>query len=176
MGLRIQNNLAAINAHRNLTLADSNLSKSLERLSSGYRINRAADDAAGLAISQGFRADIASFKVAARNASEASSLLQVAEGALDQIGGMLTRLKELATQAASANAGSNLGKIEDEANKLLSEIDRIANTTEYADTALIKGSFGVTYKAAAVAAVSSGNGFNSVSGMRLTRTTPLTPR
>ncbi|RPI74967.1 MAG: flagellin [Desulfobacteraceae bacterium] len=174
MGLRIQNNLAAINAHRQLTISDTALSKSLERLSSGYRINRAADDAAGLAISQGFRADIASFKVAARNASEASSLLQVAEGALDQIGGMLTRLKELATQASSANAGSNLGKIEAEANKLLSEIDRIANTTEYADTALIKGSFGVTYKAATALAVSSGSGFNSITGMAVNENYDIT--
>ncbi|MBW2605745.1 MAG: flagellin, partial [Deltaproteobacteria bacterium] len=107
MGLRIQNNIAAMNAHRNLGLADSAMGKSLERLSSGYRINRAADDAAGLAISQSFRADIASFKVASRNTSEASSLLQVAEGGLDQIGNMLTRMKELATQASSANSGTN---------------------------------------------------------------------
>ncbi len=164
MGLRIQNNLAAINAHRQLTIADSALSKSLERLSSGYRINRAADDAAGLAISQGFRADIASFKTAARNTSEASSLLQVAEGALDQVGGMLTRLKELATQAASANAGSNLGKIDDEASKLLAEIDRIANGTEYASSKLINGTFGVAVGSNA-AAISGGNGFNSMSGM-----------
>src|SRR3990172_8062075 len=102
MGLRIQNNIAALNAHRQLTISDGALSKSLERLSSGYRINRAADDAAGLAISQQFRADIASYKVASRNVSEANSLLQVAEGAMDQIGGMLTRLKEIATQASSA--------------------------------------------------------------------------
>jgi flagellin len=165
MGLRIQNNLAAINAHRQLTIADSALSKSLERLSSGYRINRAADDAAGLAISQGFRADIASFKTAARNTSEASSLLQVAEGALDQVGGMLTRLKELATQAASANAGSNLGKIDDEASKLLAEIDRIANSTEYASSKLINGTFGVAVDSGAAAAISTANGFNSMSGM-----------
>jgi flagellin len=164
MGLRIQNNLAAINAHRQLTIADSALGKSLERLSSGFRINRAADDAAGLAISQGFRADIASYKVAARNTSEASSLLQVAEGALDQIGGMLTRLKELATQAASANAGSNLPKIEAEANKLLEEIDRIANSTDYAGSKLINGTFGVT-AAAVGAAVITGNGFSGITGM-----------
>ena len=100
MGLRIQNNIAAMNAHRNLSISDSNLSRSLQRLSSGYRINSAADDAAGLAISQSFRADIASYKVASRNTSEASALLQVAEGAMDQIGNMLTRLKELATQAS----------------------------------------------------------------------------
>ena len=142
MGLRIQHNIAAMNAHRQLGIADSAMGKSLERLSSGYRINKAADDAAGLAISQSFRADIASFKVASRNTSEASSLLQVAEGAMDQIGNMLVRLKELATQAASANSGSNLDKIEAEKGKLVDEIGRIANSTEYADTALLDGSFG----------------------------------
>jgi len=132
-----------MNAHRQLQVSDSGLSKSLERLSSGYRINRAADDAAGLAISQQFRADIASYKVAARNTSEASSLLQVAEGALDQIGNMLTRLKELATQASSANAGANLDKLNAEGNALIEEIDRIASSTEYANTKLINGTFGV---------------------------------
>jgi flagellin len=143
MGLRIQNNIAAMNAHRQLTMTDSAMSKSLERLSSGYRINKAADDAAGLAIASSFNADIASYKVANRNVSEANSLAQVAEGAYDQIGNMLTRLKELATQASSANAGSNLDKINDEGNALLNEIDRISNVTEYAGTKLLDGTFGV---------------------------------
>mgnify|MGYP003572084318 CR=1 FL=1 len=165
MGLRIQNNISALNAHRNLNISDSNLTKSLERLSSGYRINRAADDAAGLAISQTFRAEIAGFTVASRNASEASSLLQVAEGALDQIGSMLNRLKELATQAASANAGSNLAKIDAEADQIKLEIERIAGKTEYADVALINGSYGVTYTDATANVVSAGKGFNSVSGL-----------
>ena len=147
MALRIANNIAAMNAQRWLGVADMGMKKSLERLSSGYRINRAADDAAGLAISQQFRADIASYRVASRNASEASSLLQVAEGAMDQIGNMLTRLKELATQASSANAGSNLSKINAEGNKLIDEIDRIAISTEYAGTKLINGTFGVTVTA-----------------------------
>lgn len=143
MGLRIQNNIAALNAHRNLTISDSAMSKSLERLSSGYRINRAADDAAGLAISTQFRADIASYKAASRNASEANSLLQTAEGAMDQISNMLTRLKELATQASSANASSNLAKINQEGNALLDEIDRIASSTEYAGSKLLDGTFGI---------------------------------
>ena len=142
MALRIVNNIAALNTQRWLSISDAGMKKSLERLSSGYRINRAADDAAGLAISQSFRADIASFKVASRNASEASSLLQVGEGAMDQIGNMLTRLKELATQAASANAGTELGKIDAEKAELILEINRIANVTEYAGTSLIDGSFG----------------------------------
>jgi flagellin len=143
MGLRIQNNIAALNAHRQLMISDLGLGKSLERLSSGYRINRAADDAAGLAISQQFRADIASFKVASRNTSEAASMLQVAEGAMDQISNMLTRLKELATQASSANAGANVDKINAEGNAIINEIDRIAQSTEYADTPLLNGTFGV---------------------------------
>ena len=142
MGLRIAHNISAMNAHRWLGVADAGLTKSLERLSSGYRINRAADDAAGLAISQSFRADIASFRVASRNTSEASSLLQVGEGAMDQIANMLTRLKELATQAASANAGNDLDKIDAERSELITEIDRLANVTEYAGTKLIDGSFG----------------------------------
>ncbi|NOY53538.1 MAG: flagellin [Deltaproteobacteria bacterium] len=142
MGLRIQNNIAALNAHRHLTITDNALSKSLERLSSGYRINRAADDAAGLAVSEGLRADIKSYQVASRNTSEANSLLQVAEGALDQIGNMLTRLKELATQAASDNtSSSNRDKLNSEATQLKNEIDRIADSTNYAGTKLIDGSF-----------------------------------
>ena len=158
MGFRIQNNIAAMNAQRNLNISDTAMSKSLERLSSGYRINSAKDDAAGLAISQQFRADIASYKVASRNVSEANSLVQVAEGGMDQIGNMLTRLKELATQAASANAGSNLDKINAEGNKLIEEIDRIAGSTKYAGTNLLNGSFGVT--------LSSGGTWTASTGMQ----------
>jgi len=142
MGLRIQNNIAALNAHRQLTISDAGLSKSLERLSSGYRINRAADDAVGLAISQGMRADIASYNVASRNVAEANAMVQVAEGAYDQIGNMLVRLKELATQAASANANGNLDKIDAEATALINEIDRISDSTAYAGAAVLDGSLG----------------------------------
>lgn len=164
MGLRIQNNIAALNAHKNLVISDQGLSKSLERLSSGYRINKAADDAAGLSISQGLRADIASYKVATRNTYEAAALLQVGEGAMDQVGNMLTRLKELATQAASANAASDLDKIDAEAQKLIAEIDRIAESTEYSGTKLIDGSFGVA--AAAQSGVSSAAGVTGITGMK----------
>lgn len=143
MALRIQTNIAAMSAHRNLAATDANVSKSLERLSSGYRINRAADDAAGLSISEGFRADVASFKVASRNTTEANALLQVAEGGMEQIGNMLTRLKELATQAASANVGAaERTKINAEGNALISEIDRLANSTKYGSINLLDGTFG----------------------------------
>jgi flagellin len=164
MALRIQNNIAAMNAHRQLTNTDSAMAKSQEKLSSGYRINRAADDAAGLSISQSFRADIASYKVASRNTSEANSLLQVAEGAVDQIGNMLTRLKELATQAASANAGSNLDKINAEGNKLLDEIDRISQSTEYAGTKLLNGSFGVSVSGSGT--LTAGKGLADATGLQ----------
>jgi flagellin len=163
MGLRIQNNIAAMNAHRNLTTSDAAMSKSLERLSSGYRINRAADDAAGLAISQSFRADIASFKVASRNTTEANALLQVAEGGMEQIGNMLTRLKELATQAASANVGSTeRTKINSEATKLTTEIDRIANSTKYGSTTLLTGTFGASKTGALGAGTATANHVNGI--------------
>ena len=167
MALRIVNNLAAMNTQRWLGVADTGMKRSLEKLSSGYRINRAADDAAGLAISQQFRADISSFKVASRNTAEATSLLQVAEGAMDQISNMLTRLKELATQAASANAGANLEKINAEGNKLILEIDRIAQSTEYAGTKLLNGSFGVTLSTGTFTA---GIGYGGVEGLQSNRT------
>ncbi len=143
MGLRIQNNIAAFNAHRNLKTADTGLSKSLEKLSSGFRINKASDDAAGLAVSMRFRAQIKSLAQAGRNASEANSLLQVAEGAGDQITNILQRMKELATQAASSNTGTtDRTNIASEVDNLESEISRIANSTKYSGTALINGNFG----------------------------------
>ncbi len=145
MGLRIQNNIAALNTHRQLVISDASLSRSLERLSSGFRINRAADDAAGLSVSMKFRAQIRSLQQGARNAGQASSLLQVAEGGADQIGNILSRMKELATQAASSNTtASDRTNIATEVDTLESEIDRIANSTKFGGTKLIDGSFGST--------------------------------
>ncbi|MEE9215535.1 MAG: flagellin [Thermodesulfobacteriota bacterium] len=142
MGLRIQNNIAALNTHRQLQISDLALSKSLERLSSGFRINRAADDAAGLSVSMKFRAQIRSLQQASRNANEANALLQVAEGGADQISNILSRMKELATQAASSNTTSgDRANISTEVNTLKSEIDRIAASTKYGTTSLIDGSF-----------------------------------
>jgi flagellin len=141
MSLRIQNNIAAMTAHRNLTVSDTAMGKSLERLSSGFRINSAKDDAAGLAISQTFRANIASVKVAQRNITEANALLQTAEGALNTVSDILTRMKELATQASSANVGGDISKVSAEFDALVDEIDRIAGSTKYAGVALLDGSF-----------------------------------
>ena len=166
MGLRIQNNIAAFNAHRNLKTADAGLSKSLERLSSGYRINKASDDAAGLAVSMRFRAQIKSLAQAGRNASEANSLLQVAEGAGDQITNILQRMKELATQAASTNTGTtDRANISAEVETLESEITRIANSTKYSGSSLIDGSFGgLTVSSAGVGAgsLTSANGVTAI--------------
>ena len=143
MGLRIQNNIASLNTHRNLQIADKGLAKSLERLSSGFRINQASDDAAGLAVSMRFRSQIRSLQQASRNTSEASSMLQVAEGAADQITSILTRMKELATQAASSNtSNTDRSNINSEITSLEDEITRIANSTKYSGQKLIDGSFG----------------------------------
>ena len=138
MGLRIANNIAALNTHRWLSIADANVARSLERLSSGYRVNKAADDAAGLAISSRFRAQIRSLQQAQRNTSQAISMLQVAEGSLNEIHNILERLKELATEAASDTVGdTDRSKIDSEAEALLAEIDRISQATKYSDTQLI---------------------------------------
>jgi flagellin len=139
MSLRIQTNAAAINSHRQLQISDNSMASSLEKLSSGYRINRAADDAAGLSMSNKFAAQISGLNVASRNASQANSLLQIAEGGMDQIGNILTRLKELSTQAASANNSQNLTDINAEAAALTSEIDRISNSTTFQGTSLLTG-------------------------------------
>ena len=145
MGLRVQNNIAALNTHRQLTITDRLLSRSLERLSSGFRINRAADDAAGLAVSMRFRAQIRSLQQASRNAAEGNSLLQVAEGGAEQIASILQRMKELATQAASANTTSNdRTNIEAEVSILEAEIDRITGSTKYGSSTLLDGTFGST--------------------------------
>jgi len=143
MGLRINTNVAAMNAHRNLSIADSKMGKSLERLSSGYRVNSASDDAAGLAIANRLRTNVRSLTVASRNISEATSIIQVAEGAGNQIQSILERLKELATQAASDNVSTtDRTKLNSEATKLKDEIDRIANVTAYQGTSLIDGHYG----------------------------------
>ena len=145
MGLRIQNNIAAMNAHRNLSRADTSLSKSLERLSSGYRVNKAADDAAGLAVSRGMRGEIKGLQAAALNTSQANSMMQVAEGALDQVQDILIRLRELATQASSANLGTTeKARIAAEGDELVAEIDRIVDSTKYSGQLLINGGFGST--------------------------------
>ena len=109
MGLRINQNTMAVSAHRNLTINDGMLSKSMERMSSGFRINRAADDAAGLAKSETLRADIRGINQAVRNAQDGISYVQTAEGALDEVHSILQRMNELAVSAANT-ATSEIGR------------------------------------------------------------------
>src|SRR5918912_813554 len=104
MGLRVNNNIAAFNAYRNLSVTDGALGKSLEKLSSGLRINRAADDAAGLSISEGLRSQVGGLKVAVRNAQDGVSVAQTAEGALTAVTSMLQRMRDLAVQASSSGS------------------------------------------------------------------------
>ncbi|MBX7230508.1 MAG: flagellin FliC [Bdellovibrionales bacterium] len=140
MGLRINTNTASLNAQRNLMGTKLGLDKNLERLSSGFRINRAGDDAAGLAISENLRAQIRGMKQASRNAQDGVSLVQVAEGGLNEISSILIRLRELAVQAASDTIGNVERQfLNVEYDQLVSEIDRIANGTEFNGTQLLSG-------------------------------------
>ncbi|MEV6923096.1 flagellin [Dactylosporangium sp. NPDC051485] len=139
MGLRINNNIAAQNAYRNLSVTDAQMGKSLEKLSSGYRINRAADDAAGLSISEGLRSQIGGLKVAVRNAQDGISVVQTAEGALTETHSILQRMRDLSVQAAST--GSQDSDARDAAQtefvQLGAELDRIATTTQFGGQKLL---------------------------------------
>lgn len=163
MAFRIQNNVSAMGALNYLNKNSAGMNKSLERLSSGYRINSGADDSAGLSSSMRMRGEISSLKVASRNASEASSLLQVAEGGMSQIDLILNRMKELATQASSSNAGSDLSKINAEATQLKSEIGRIVQFTKYNGSALLDGTFGaVSLSSTAPVQFTAANGVENI--------------
>lgn len=133
--MQIQHNIQAINSGRNLAINNSNLAKNLEKLSSGYRINRAGDDAAGLAISEQMRSQINGLNQAATNAQDAIGLIQTAEGALTEVHSMLQRLVTLTTQASNATMNStSSANIQTEVDALLQEIDRIANYTDFNGT------------------------------------------
>jgi len=143
MGLSINQNIAATNAYRNLSNTQNDLAKSLEKLSSGFRINRAADDAAGLAISEGLRSQVGGLKVAARNAQDGISVVQTAEGALTEVHSILQRVRDLAVQAGNdSNNADARTNIETEATQLVSELDRISGSTNFNGTKLLDGSAG----------------------------------
>ena len=147
MALRINTNVAAINAHRQLLGTESKMNASMEKLSSGYRINRASDDAAGLAIANRLRTNTKSLTVASRNVTEGKALLQIAEGSANKVEDILERMKELATQAASANTSTtDKSKINAEFAALKSEITRIVDDTKYQGTALLDGNFSGTFQ------------------------------
>lgn len=144
MGLRIATNVQALNAQKNLYGLSNDISTTMARLSSGYRINRSSDDAAGLAISENLKAQIRGFRQANRNANDGISLVQVAEGGLGEITNMLSRLRELAIQTSSDTIGNRERALVDvEYQELKSEIERIAQTTQFNGSYLLNGTGGV---------------------------------
>ena len=143
--MRIQHNITALNAHRNLYNNNSSVGKNLEKLSSGYRINRAGDDAAGLAISEKMRAQISGLDMAKKNAEDGVSLVQTAEGALTEVHSMLNRMVELATQSANGTYSSaNRSEMQKEINQLRSEIDRIGTATKFNGISLFSANNSIT--------------------------------
>lgn len=165
--MRINQNIMAFNAYRNLSTTNTSLGKSLEKLSSGFRINRAADDAAGLVISQGLRAQISGLKQATRNAQDGISVVQTAEGALNEVQSMLNRMRDLAVQAANTATNDTAARTaaQAEVTQLKAEIDRITGSTKFGQQALLDGSFGVTpamktgFNATGTYTVASGDNF-----------------
>ena len=142
MAAVINTNIASLNTQRNLGTSQSQLNTSIQRLSSGLRINSAKDDAAGLAISERMNAQIRGLNVAARNANDGVSLAQTAEGALGKVGDMLQRMRELAVQSANAtNSTSDRTALNAEVSQLKEEIQRVADTTQFNGTALLDGNF-----------------------------------
>jgi flagellin len=140
MGLRINQNIAAMNSYRNLSATDNQMSKSLEKLSSGFRINRAADDAAGLAISEGLRSQVGGLKVAVRNSQDGISVVQTAEGALTEVHSILQRVRDLAVQAGNdSNNTQSRAAIKTESDSLVAELGRIAQSTNFNGIDLLKG-------------------------------------
>ena len=144
MGIRINTNVASIKAGRHLQVSTAALGRSMENLSSGLRINRAGDDAAGLAVSEGLRSDIRALDQAARNAADGISLVQTGEGALDEVSSILLRMKELAEQSMNGTlTDTDRGHLDSEYTALSDEIDRIAASTEFNGVNLLDSSLSV---------------------------------
>lgn len=145
--MRIQHNITALNAHRNLSNNNSFVGKNLEKLSSGYKINRAGDDAAGLAISEKMRAQITGLETAQKNAQDGVSLVQTAEGALTEVHSMLNRMVELATQSANGTySTTNRNEMQKEIKQLQKEIDRIRDSSNFNGRKLFDAVAGKTVK------------------------------
>ncbi len=141
MGMRVTTNISAINAQRNLVSSQRHINSSMAQLASGSRINKAADDAAGLAISEGLKAQIRSAAQAQRNANDGISMVQTAEGGLNEIGNIIVRLRELGIQGASDTVGeTERGMLNKEVQQLKSEVQRIASVTTWGKTKLLDGS------------------------------------
>lgn len=171
--MRINANISALNTHRQLSINNEGTARSLERLSSGLRINRAGDDAAGLAISEKMRGQVRGLHQASRNAQDGISLIQTAEGALNETHSILQRMRELVVQSANdTNTTEDRRNIQDEMNQLNREIDRIAGTTQFNTKNLIDGSMGVGV-GTAVANINTNEalGSSTVAGTLLTALT-----
>jgi flagellin len=150
MALRINQNIAAQNAYRNLSVNDGQMSKSLEKLSSGFRINRAADDAAGLAISEGLRSQVGGLKAATRNAQDGVSVVQTAEGALTEVHSILQRARDLQVQASNgSNNQTSLDGINTELNSLADEITAIGTRTDFNGVKLLDGAANLKFQVGA---------------------------
>lgn len=140
--MRIQHNISALNTHRNLSFNNTQASKNLEKLSSGYKVNRAGDDAAGLAISEKMRGQIRGLDMATKNAQDSISLIQTAEGALNETHAILQRMRELAVQSSNdTNVSADRAALQKEVDALASEITRIAENTEFNTQKLLDGTF-----------------------------------
>ena len=174
--MRINQNIQAFNAYRNLSTTNTAMGKSLEKLSSGFRINRAADDAAGLVISQGLRAQVSGLKQATRNAQDGISVVQTAEGALNEVHSMLNRMRDLAVQSVNASNDTDARTAaNNEITELKSEISRIATQTKFGSQPLLDGSYGLSPStssanvAAATVTLTAGDTFSfTVDGVAVT--------
>ncbi|WP_299036302.1 flagellin [uncultured Pseudokineococcus sp.] len=151
MGFQINNNVAAFNAYRNLSTTQNSVSSSLEKLSSGLRINRAADDAAGLAISEGLRSQVGGLKVAVRNAQDGISVVQTAEGALGTSTSILQRMRDLTVQASNTGGLNDAAtaNIQKEVDQLAQELTRIADTTQFNGKKLLDGTYNGAFQVGA---------------------------
>ncbi len=163
--MRINNNIMALNTHRQYTVNTQNVANSTEKLSSGFRINRAGDDAAGLAISEKMRAQIRGLDMASKNSQDAISLVQTAEGALQETHSILQRMRELATQSASDTNETTVDRaaLDAEFQQLIAEIDDIADKTSFNDMNLLDGTFGVSVDQSASTIFANVPGVSSVS-------------
>ncbi|SVD82232.1 uncharacterized protein METZ01_LOCUS435086, partial [marine metagenome] len=175
MAIRIFNNIASVNAQRILGVNNDRLSQSIERISSGMRINKGADDAAGLAISEGLRSDIRALRQATRNANDGMSLVNVTEGALNEQSSILIRLRELASQAATGTVGSTeRATIQLEFSALRDELTRIAQTTQFNGIGLIDGNLASSVAAASHTLIQIGIDSTANSRLNLNSTLDLT--
>ncbi len=173
MAIRIFNNIVSLNAQRYLGINNDRLAKSVERIASGLRINRGADDAAGLAISETLRSDIRALRQAGRNANDGIAMINTAEGALNEQAGILTRMRELSSQAATGTVGSTQRQtIQIEFNQLRKEIDRISLSTEFNGQLLVDGSLAAN--AANTIVIQVGIANNDVSKINLNAEVNLT--